>query len=148
MEDRPRSGRPPDTCRSRLVEVCSTLFINNMTTNVQKSTIFLLSFDKMHMAHHIQGFRVRLLKVILFNLTYSETNKTAHLSLSVQCCCCKLPFNDTKRLVLMQGSSLLLLVYGSPNATIDPFPRGVSLDCNWISSVGTKSIPFPMDGPT
>jgi hypothetical protein len=108
-----------------------------MTTNVQKSTIFLLSFDKMHMAHHIQGFRVRLLKVILFNLTYSETNKSAHLSLSVQCCCCKLPFNDTKRLVLMQGSSLLLLVYGSPNATIDPFPRGLSL----ISWYEKHSIP-------
>ncbi len=41
-----------------------------------------------------------------------------------------------------------IFVYGIPNATIDPPTRGVFFDCIWILPVGTKSSPFPMDGPT
>ena len=37
IRDGPRSGRPSEACRSRLiVVVCSTLLNINMTTNVQK----------------------------------------------------------------------------------------------------------------
>jgi hypothetical protein len=41
-----------------------------------------------------------------------------------------------------------IFAYGTPNATIEPPTRGVFFDCIWILPVGTKSSPFPMDGPT
>jgi hypothetical protein len=51
-------------------------------------------------------------------------------------------------LAVFEDHGLSFLIYCIPNATIDPSALGVSLDCTRSLSVGTKSIPFPIDGPT